>query len=121
RQRSDELRALIAIKPDLRHGAEADLLALAVDDVLHHGGAVRIARLLGLDLGANAELVEQSLKIETGRRLVVDDRFGVKQSALERLAGRHVGLCGAIADQHSDADASDRSAPRSVELAGLRQ
>src|SRR5215468_6450677 len=52
RQRADELRALVAIEPDLRDGAETDFLALAVDDVLHHGGAVGIARLLRLDLGA---------------------------------------------------------------------
>src|SRR5882762_4873495 len=55
RQRPDKLRALVAIELDLRDGAETDFLALAVDDMLHHGGAIRIARLLPLDLRAHTE------------------------------------------------------------------
>src|SRR5215470_18117891 len=66
RQRSDELRALLAIELDLGDGAEADLLALAVDDVLHHSGAVRVARLLPLDLSADTEPVEQLFEIQAG-------------------------------------------------------
>src|SRR5713101_6065394 len=121
RQRPGELRALVAIELDLRDGAETDLLALAVDDVLHHGGAVRVARLLPLDLNADAEPLEQLFEIEAGRCLVVDDRFDVEQSALERIGRRHIGLCGTVAHDDPDPDPSDRSAPRSVELAGLRQ
>src|SRR5258708_39385915 len=118
---SDELRALVAKEPDLRDGAEADFLALAMDDMLHHGGAVRIARLLPLDLSADAEPLEQLFEIEAGRGLVVDDRFGVEQSALERIGRRYVGLCGAAAHNDPDPDPSDRSASGSVKLAGLRQ
>src|SRR5258708_4902833 len=121
RQRPDELRALVAIEPDLRDGAEADFLALAVDDMLHHGRAIRIARFLPLDLRADAEPVEQLFEIEAGRCLVVDDRFGVEQNVLERIGRRHVGLCGAVAYNDPDPDPSDRGVPRSVELSGLRQ
>src|SRR5258708_38286044 len=59
RQRPDELRALVAKEPDLRDGAEADFFALAMDNALHHGGAIRIARLLPLDLSADAAPLEQ--------------------------------------------------------------
>src|SRR5258708_34682628 len=44
RQRPDELRALVAKEPDLRDGAEADFFALAMDNVLHHGGPLPLAR-----------------------------------------------------------------------------
>src|SRR5580704_277362 len=63
RQRPDQLKPLVAVKRDLGKGAEPDLLALALDDVLEYGGAVGIARFLGLGVGAGAKLLEQLFEI----------------------------------------------------------
>src|SRR5216684_3052437 len=82
RQRPDELRALVAIELDLRDGAEADFLALAMDDVLHHGGAERRSRLLGLDVDPDAWPLEQRLEIGADGRPVADDRFDEELSGV---------------------------------------
>ncbi len=108
RQRPYELQSFRRIELDLGNRAESDLIALALDHVLHHRRAVGIARGLRLDLLEHAHLRKQLVEVETGGRGVVNDRIGCQQCLLQRIGGPDLGGCCAIAHDYPGPYAPDR-------------
>src|SRR5439155_15820061 len=94
RQRPDEFQALLAVLQDFGDRAEADLPAFALEHVLHHGGAVGVARGLRLHLVVDLHFLEQVLEVNAAGGAVEHDRIGLEHRALERFAARDVGYGG---------------------------
>ncbi len=78
RQWPDEFYAFVSALDDYCGRAEADCVALALADMIAHGGKIGATCDLGLDLRGNAKALEQAVDIESRGRLVENDRFAVQ-------------------------------------------
>ena len=61
------------------------------------------------------------MNVVSGRGLVVDDRFGLEDSALHGLGVGDVGVGRALADRHADPNPADRDLSRSIDLSSFGQ
>src|SRR5882672_7716494 len=108
RERADELQPLALERPDLGNRREADLQALAAEDVLEDLRRARVAHDLRREPVADTEQLEQLLEIVAGPGLGVDDGVGAEQRLLEPLEVGDVGIEAAGAHRDTDSDPAEK-------------